>query len=109
MYQFKRVMIDRTGKSYSPGQTVPDNFSTQTGLDEMVKVGDIEEVELKNYTIETVEEIEPEEIQDEEQEEVEPEELDEDHQEEKAGLTPEEKRAKAAARARERRAAKRAG
>jgi hypothetical protein len=41
--KFKRMMIDGKGKTHQPGETVPDGFSTELGLAEMIRVGDIED------------------------------------------------------------------
>jgi len=53
MLKFKRLMIDGNGKVYRPGQTVPENFSTPAGLAEMVNVGDIEEMVVRDFIVVT--------------------------------------------------------
>lgn len=43
MLIFLKRMIDNKSRTYQPGQTVPEGFSTPAGLAEMIKVGDIGE------------------------------------------------------------------
>jgi TATA-binding protein-associated factor Taf7 len=43
MLIFAKRMIDGKGKTWTPGQNVPEGFSTPAGLAEMIKAGDIAE------------------------------------------------------------------
>ncbi|MFA5379180.1 MAG: hypothetical protein WC455_25720 [Dehalococcoidia bacterium] len=61
MYRFKKKVIDKRGKVYRPGMIVPGDIPL-FALAEMVRVGDVEKVDiLADEPVITKEEIQPEE------------------------------------------------